>query len=77
MRIIWSMNRRSNIKSRGDPSYDAPLFRQVYWRVRDMIASKQLRAGDRVPSSRSFASELGIARGTIEEAYQLLAAEAI
>lgn len=68
------MDRRSKIKSTA-PSNSAPLFRQVYGRVRDMIAKRQLRAGDRIPSSRSFASELGIARGTIEEAYQLLAAE--
>lgn len=56
-------------------SSDTPLFRQIYARVLDMIASAHLQTGDRVPSSRSLASELGVSRGTVEEAYQLLVAE--
>jgi GntR family transcriptional regulator/MocR family aminotransferase len=51
------------------------LFRQVYDRIRHGIAAGSIRPGDRVPSARGLASELGIARGTVEEAYQLLVAE--
>jgi GntR family transcriptional regulator/MocR family aminotransferase len=34
-----------------------------------------LNPGDRVPSARALTKELGLARGTIEAAYSLLAAE--
>ncbi|MBL4720689.1 MAG: PLP-dependent aminotransferase family protein [Alphaproteobacteria bacterium] len=53
----------------------APLYWQIYERFRDAFRSGSLRPGDHVPSSRSLASELGVARGTVEEAYALLSAE--
>ena len=53
----------------------APAYRQIYLRIRDAIEAGRLVPGARVPSTRSMASELGYARGTVEEAYQLLAAE--
>ena len=34
-----------------------------------------LKPGDRIPSARALTKELGLARGTIETAYSLLAAE--
>ncbi|MFJ2991319.1 PLP-dependent aminotransferase family protein [Pandoraea sp. NPDC087047] len=54
---------------------DVPLYLQLYWRYRDAIASGKLRAGDRVPSVRSLASEINVARGTVELAYQMLTSE--
>ena len=57
---------------RADPR---PIYRQVYGRVRASIESGALRPGDRLPSARALASDLGAARGTIEEAYGLLVAE--
>ncbi|MGR9577837.1 MocR-like pyridoxine biosynthesis transcription factor PdxR [Pandoraea sputorum] len=57
------------------PGDDAPLYLQLYRRYRDAIASGKLRAGDRVPSVRSLASELNLARGTVELAYQMLTSE--
>ena len=57
---------------RADPR---PLYRQIYARVRSSIESGALSPGDRLPSARALASTLGAARGTIEEAYGLLAAE--
>ncbi|UVA77273.1 PLP-dependent aminotransferase family protein [Pandoraea commovens] len=57
------------------PGDDAPLYLQLYRRFRDAIASGKLRAGDRVPSVRSLASELNLARGTVELAYQMLTSE--
>ena len=53
----------------------APLYRQIYWRFRQSIADGRLKPGDRVPSIRALASELNLARGTIEIAYQLLISE--
>jgi GntR family transcriptional regulator/MocR family aminotransferase len=52
-----------------------PLHRQIYARVRHGIEHGLLRPGDRLASARSLAAELGVARGTVELAYQQLAGE--
>jgi len=52
-----------------------PLYRQLYDRVRASIAAGDLAPADRVPSARALAKELGVARGTIELAYELLTSE--
>ncbi|MFZ6640575.1 PLP-dependent aminotransferase family protein [Undibacterium sp. TC4M20W] len=49
-----------------------PLYRQIYLRFSNSISDGRLKPGDRVPSVRALASELNLARGTIETAYQLL-----
>ncbi|WP_372387270.1 PLP-dependent aminotransferase family protein [Xanthomonas axonopodis] len=54
---------------------DEPIYQQLYQSFREAIVTGKLRPGERVPSVRSLASELGLARGTIELAYQLLAGE--
>ncbi len=58
-----------------DRSHQAPIFMQLYQRYRDAINTGKLRPGDRVPSVRSLASELNLARGTVERAYQMLTSE--
>jgi GntR family transcriptional regulator / MocR family aminotransferase len=58
-----------------DPSASEPFYRQIYDRFRAAIASGLLKPGDRIPSARALTQELGLARGTIESAYSLLAAE--
>ncbi|KQZ79436.1 DNA-binding protein [Rhodanobacter sp. Root561] len=58
-----------------DPAAAEPFYRQIYDRLRGAIASGLLKPGDRIPSARALATELGLARGTIETAYALLAAE--
>lgn len=55
--------------------HDAPIYLQLYRRYRDAIAVGKLQPGDRVPSVRSLASELNLARGTVEMAYQMLTSE--
>jgi len=52
-----------------------PLYRQIYERFRGAIAEGTLKPGDRIPSARALAKEFGVARGTIEVAYSLLASE--
>jgi GntR family transcriptional regulator/MocR family aminotransferase len=52
-----------------------PLFRQIYERTRAAITAGQLRPGERLPSARSLAAQLGAARGTVEAAYATLAGE--
>ncbi|MGA8119834.1 PLP-dependent aminotransferase family protein [Rouxiella badensis] len=54
---------------------DEPFYRQIYHRVRASINQELLKPGDRLPSARQLAKELGLARGTIESAYALLSAE--
>jgi GntR family transcriptional regulator/MocR family aminotransferase len=58
-----------------DPTAAAAFYRQIYDRFRGAIASGVLKPGDRLPSARALTKELGLARGTIEAAYALLAAE--
>jgi GntR family transcriptional regulator/MocR family aminotransferase len=58
-----------------DPTAVEPFYRQIYDRFRSAIASGSLKPGDRIPSARALTKELGLARGTIEAAYSLLAAE--
>jgi GntR family transcriptional regulator/MocR family aminotransferase len=58
-----------------DPTAAEPFYRQIYDRFRGAITSGLLKPGDRIPSARALTKELGLARGTIETAYSLLAAE--
>ena len=52
-----------------------PLQEQLYERVRSAIAAGRINPGERLPASRTLASELGVARGTVEAAYARLAGE--
>jgi GntR family transcriptional regulator/MocR family aminotransferase len=54
---------------------EAPLHEQVERSIRENIQAGHLAAGARLPSSRSLASELGISRGVVSEAYSQLVAE--
>src|SRR5882757_6134920 len=58
-----------------DPTAAEPFYRQIYDRFRGAIAGGVLKPGDRLPSARALTKELGLARGTINTAYSLLAAE--
>src|SRR5580698_8672302 len=58
-----------------DATAAEPFYRQIYERFRGAITSGLLKPGDRIPSARALTKELGLARGTIETAYSLLAAE--
>ncbi len=60
-----------------DPGATGPVYRQIVTRLRDAILSGTLPAGVRLPSSRSLASQLGVARGTVEAAYAVLAGEGV
>ncbi|TWC64521.1 PLP-dependent aminotransferase family protein [Herbaspirillum sp. SJZ099] len=58
-----------------NPAAGEPYYRQIYTRLRSAMADGLLEPGDRIPSARALAAELGLARGTVESAYSLLAAE--
>lgn len=61
--------------ARVDRRTRVPLARQIYERVRKAIDTGVLAPGARIASARALASELGVARGTVEAAYQRLAGE--
>jgi GntR family transcriptional regulator/MocR family aminotransferase len=58
-----------------DRTAPLPLHQQVAAAVREAIRSQRLRAGAAVPSSRALATDLGVSRGVVVEAYQQLGAE--
>ena len=53
----------------------APLHRQLEQELRAAIRSGRLTAGSVVPSTRGLASQLGLSRGVVVEAYEQLVAE--
>jgi GntR family transcriptional regulator / MocR family aminotransferase len=61
------------------PSLDSadgvPLYRQLYTGLRRAILDGQLRAGTRLPSTRELATDLGVSRNTVMNAFEQLLAE--
>ncbi|MPZ19202.1 MAG: aminotransferase class I/II-fold pyridoxal phosphate-dependent enzyme [Luteitalea sp.] len=55
--------------------HGGPLFRQVYLRVRAAILSGALQSGEKLPSTRQMAEQLGISRTVVLLAYDQLLAE--
>ena len=49
-----------------------PVYQQIVQQVRHLIESGVLRAGERLPSSRLLAQNLGVNRNTVAKAYGLL-----
>jgi GntR family transcriptional regulator / MocR family aminotransferase len=58
-----------------DRELDEPLRAQLERELREAIRSRRLAAGERLPSSRVLARELGISRGLVQECYAQLWAE--
>ena len=58
-----------------DQHASAPLYRQLYQRLRGSILAGELEAGTRLPSTRVLASTLGVSRTTTALAYELLQLE--
>jgi len=52
-----------------------PLALQVATQVRGLVSAATLRPGDRLPSNRALAADLGVARAVVEQAYDQLVAE--
>ena len=53
----------------------APIGRRLYRTIRTQLAEGALRAGDRMPSTRGLAADLGVSRSTVVAVYEQLAAE--
>jgi GntR family transcriptional regulator len=54
-----------------------PPYEQIRAQISTMAASGVLAAGDRLPSIRQLADDLGIATGTVARAYRELEAEGL
>lgn len=58
-----------------DRKVSQPLHRQIYNAFRDAILNGQLHAGQRIPSTRVLAAEIGVSRFPVLNAYAQLLAE--
>ena len=54
---------------------DKCLYQQIYEYIRDEIRGGKLLAGERLPSTRSLADHLQVARSTVDYAYGQLVAD--
>ena len=61
----------------GPPAVSMKRYREIHERIRLSILDGELVAGDRLPAARTLAAELGVARGTVDAAYSLLAGEGL
>jgi DNA-binding transcriptional regulator YhcF (GntR family) len=55
-----------------EPSAAEPPYEQVRQQVTGLVASGDLRAGDRLPPVRRLAEDLGLAANTVARAYREL-----
>lgn len=71
--------RRSRASAVASPAplfdHEQPIYRQLYLRLRDAILSGAMAPGQRLASSRALASQFGIARNTVLQAYVQLEVE--
>src|SRR5262245_45345597 len=58
-----------------DRTCGEPLPAQLAGQVRTLVLSGTLGTGDRLPSSRALAADLGVSRAVTEQAYDQLTAE--
>src|SRR5579862_3830788 len=74
MVIEWS-GLSPELLVRLDRSARAPLRAQLEAALREAVRDGRLRGGERLPSSRELARELGVSRGMVQECYGQLLAE--
>lgn len=60
------------MKLRVDPRSAVPPYEQLRVQLTQMIATGALAPGDRLPTVRGLAVELGLAPGTVQRAYREL-----
>ncbi len=60
-----------------DPDRALPVYEQVREQIKRMIVSGTLRGGTQLPTIRQLSSDLGLAKGTIARAYELLENDAV
>src|SRR5690242_11907693 len=60
-----------------DETSNSPLYRQLYLKIKQLIETRQLAKGDRLPATRELAGQLGLNRTTVSAAYELLESEGL
>src|SRR6476620_1441708 len=55
-----------------DPHADTSLHQQIYEALRSAILSGTIRSGERLPSSRALANDVGVSRTTVLGAFARL-----
>lgn len=62
---------------RVDPALPLPVYEQIRAQVARLAVSGQTAAGTRLPTIRQLASDLGLSKGTVERAYELLESDGV
>lgn len=62
---------------RVDPSHALPVYEQIRQQVTRMAVTGTLPPGTRLPTIRQLAADLGLAKGTVAKAYELLELSAV
>jgi DNA-binding transcriptional regulator YhcF (GntR family) len=60
-----------------DPTSPLPVYEQVREQIVRMVAAGTLEPGHRLPTIRQLAADLGLAKGTVAKAYELLEADSV
>jgi GntR family transcriptional regulator len=60
-----------------DPGLALPVYEQVREQITRMVTSRNLPVGTQLPTIRQLASDLGLAKGTIAKAYELLESQGL
>lgn len=60
-----------------DPASPVPVFEQLRSQIERLIASGQLAIGSTLPPIRHLATDLGLARGTVNKVYEALARDGL
>lgn len=58
-----------------NPESELPLYQQIYEQLKNHIVTGQLKAGDKLASTRHLAASLAVGRNTVENAYMQLVSE--
>jgi GntR family transcriptional regulator len=60
-----------------DGSSPLPVYEQIRMQITRLVATGQLRGGQRLPSIRQLALDLGVAKATVSKAYEQLERDAV
>lgn len=60
-----------------DAKSAVPVFEQLRSQIERLVASGQLRPGTKLPPIRQLASDMGLARGTVNKVYNALAQDGL
>lgn len=62
---------------RVDPEAALPVYEQIRLQIQRMAVTGTLAAGTRLPTIRQLSADLGLAKGTVSKAYELLESDRV